>query len=142
LNKTLMNTLIVVSAVGSAFIGRWAVDGLFTRTSDHTKILMKAASELNENLPMTVDSETILVTTVGADETFKYVYKLTNSELSEINVTKFREYMQPTLYNSVCTADSMSEFRKMQITVIFSYLDVASKQITEMPVDTKDCKKA
>lgn len=142
MNKTLTNILVVAGAIGGAFIGKWAVEGVFTDTKDYSKILMNAANELNKNLPMMVDSETQLVSTIGYGDSFKYLYKLSNSDVSEINIVEFKKHMEPNLHNSVCSSDAMSEFRKMRIKVTYSYMDANSKQIVDIPIDTKDCEKA
>ncbi|EHC03911.1 hypothetical protein Sbal625DRAFT_4410 [Shewanella baltica OS625] len=121
--------------------GRWAVDGMFSKPTDYTTVLMEVANKINSNLPMTIDSETELVSTVGFKNSFTYKYKLINYDVSEMDVKKFKNEMIPKLQNSVCTSESMSEFRKMKIVVKYSYSDASHKEIAEFLVDTKNCEK-
>ena len=141
MNKIITYVLVVVGAIGGAMLGRWAVDGMFSKPTDYTTVLMEVANKINSNLPMTIDSETELVSTVGFKNSFTYKYKLINYDVSEMDVKKFKNEMIPKLQNSVCTSESMSEFRKMKIVVKYSYSDSSHKEIVEFPVDTKICEK-
>ncbi|MDT3281714.1 MULTISPECIES: hypothetical protein [Shewanella] len=141
MNKIIMYVFVVVGAIGGAMFGRWAVDGMFSKPTDYTTVLMEVANKINSNLPMTIDSETELVSTVGFKNSFTYKYKLINYDVSEMDVKKFKNEMIPKLQNSVCTSESMSEFRKMKIVVKYSYSDASHKEIAEFLVDTKNCEK-
>ncbi|MFB2637074.1 hypothetical protein ACE02P_03435 [Shewanella bicestrii] len=141
MNKIITNVLVVVGAIGGAVLGRWAVDGMLSKPTDYTSVLMEVANKVNSNLPMTIDSETELLSTVGFKNSFTYKYKLINYDVAEMNVEMFKNEMIPKLQNSVCTSESMSEFRKMKIVVKYSYSDSSHKEIAEFPVDTKSCEK-
>lgn len=139
---TWTKALTICAAIGGAFIGKWAVSGLFTQSpEDKTKLLMQAASEINANLPMNVDAETILLSTVGVQNKFTYNYKLPNYEKENLDITAFVEAIEPNVTNSVCTIEDMKAFRDMEIIVSYSYFDANQKQITEINVDTKECVK-
>jgi hypothetical protein len=139
---TWTNALTFVAIIGGAILGKWAVSGLFTQTAeDKTKLLMQAASELNANLPMNVDADTILFATVGVQNKFTYNYKLPNYEKENIDIPAFVNNMTPSITNSVCTIEDMQTFRNMEIIVSYSYFDADQKQITEINVDTKKCPK-
>ncbi|MDO6446124.1 hypothetical protein Q4493_10090 [Colwellia sp. 1_MG-2023] len=140
---TWTNTLTVAAVIGGAIIGKWTVSGLFTQsTEDKTKLLMQAASELNTNLPMNIDADTILFSTIGVQNKFTYNYKLPNYEKENIDIPTFVDNMKPNITNSVCTIEDMQTFRDMEIVVSYSYFDTNQKQITEINVDTKECPKA
>ncbi|MBO9492013.1 hypothetical protein J7384_16755 [Endozoicomonas sp. G2_1] len=139
---TWTKALTVVTAIGGAIIGKWAVSDLFTQsTEDKTKLLMQAASELNANLPMNIDADNVLFSTVGMRNEFIYNYKLPNYEKENIDIPAFLGNMKPTITNSVCTIECMQTFRNMEIIVSYSYFDANQKQITEIKVDTKECPK-
>jgi hypothetical protein len=139
LNKFTTNVLVVVGAVGGAMLGSWAVEGMFSKPTDYTTVLMQAANNINSNLPMTIDSDTELLSTVGFNNSFMYKYKLVSYDVSKMDVELFKKTMIPRIQNSVCTSESMSEFRKMKIVVIHSYSDSNHKEIAEFRVDTKSC---
>ena len=140
---TWTNVLTIVGAVGGAIIGNWAISGLFSGNTgeDKTKFLMSIASEINKNLPMNVDSETVLMATVGGKETFTYNYQLPNYEKDNLNLKTFVETMTPKVTNFVCTTEEMQAFRDLNIFISYSYYDTNHKQITEIKVDTNQCQK-
>ena len=134
------NLLTIVPAIIGALIGSWAVSGLFTKDeSDYSKMLMQTASKINESLPMNIDSETILVSTVGMDDFFSYKYQLTNVEANSINIEEFVKLMEPQLRNTVCTSEDLAAFRKIKIIVNYIYADHNNVHIVKIPVDTKTC---
>lgn len=141
-NITWTNAFTLVAAIGGAIIGKWAVSDLFTQTEeDKTKILMQAASELNVNLPMTIDEETILFATSGFKNKFMYSYQLPNYEKDNLDVNAFVDSMLPNINNFVCSTEDMKAFRDMEIIISYSYYDTNKKQITVIDVDTKKCPK-
>jgi hypothetical protein len=139
---TWMNTLTIVAAIGGAIIGKWAVSDLFTQSpEDKTAILMKTASEINANLPINVDSDTILFATSGVQNTFTYNYRLPNYEKENLDIDAFVDTITSNVTNSVCTIEDMKPFRDMEVVVSYSYFDTNQKQITVIDVDTKECPK-
>jgi hypothetical protein len=139
---TWTNALTVVGMIGGAIIGNWAVSGLFTQSpEDKTAILMQTASEINANLPMNIDSDTVLFATSGVQNTFTYNYRLPNYEKENLDINAFVVAMSPNITNSVCTTEAMKAFRDLEIVVSYSYYDVNQKQITVIKVDTKECQK-
>ena len=140
---TWTNALAIVGAIGGVFLGKWFASDLFTQSEqDQTKILMKTASELNANLPMSVDAETILFSTSGVQNKFVYNYQLPNYEVDNVDIDAFVDSMAPSLNNFVCTTEDMKAFRDMQIIVSYSYYDANKKQITVIDVDTTSCSKS
>jgi hypothetical protein len=139
---TWTNALTLVAVIGGAIFGQWAVSGLFTQTpEDRTKLLMHAASEINANLPMNIDSDTILFATIGAQNKFTYSYQLPNYEKDNLDINAFVDVMTPNIKNSVCTIEDMKAFRDLGIVVAYSYFDTNKKEITVINVDTKECPK-
>jgi hypothetical protein len=139
---TRRNALTFAAAIGGAIIGKWAVSDFFTQTEeDKTKILMQAASEINVNLPMTIDAETILFATSGVQNKFVYSYQLPNYEKDNLDINAFVDSMSPNVNNFVCTTEDMKAFRDMEIVISYSYYDTNNKQITAIEIDTKNCPK-
>jgi hypothetical protein len=142
LNKEFVNTSILLAILFFAFAGRLAIDVFSSKTynaEDNNKTLMRAASEINKNLPMNIDMDTVLVSTAGSDNTFRYVYKLINHNVDEIDLQDFNSGMTPRLFNWVCTSDPSAEFRKMKIKVVYSYIDFEGRKVVDIPIDTKEC---
>jgi len=139
---TWTSALTFVAVIGGAIIGKWAVSDLFTQSpEDKTKLLMQTASKMNANLPMNIDSDTILFATIGVQNKFTYNYQLPNYEKENLDIDAFVDAMSPNINNSVCTIDDMKAFRDLGIVVSYSYFDANKKQITVINVDTKECSK-
>ena len=139
---TWTNALTFVAVIGGAIIGKWAVSDLFTQSpEDKTAILMQVASEINANLPMNIDSDTVLFATMGGQNKFIYNYRLPKYEKENLDISAFVDVMTPNIQNSVCTTEDMKAFRDMGIVVSYSYFDTNQKQITEINVDTTECPK-
>ncbi|MDP5460467.1 hypothetical protein [Alishewanella sp. SMS8] len=142
MKKEFVNTSILLAILFFAFAGRLAIDVFSSKTydaEDNNKTLMRAASEINKNLPMTIDMDTVLVSTVGSGDTFRYLYKLINYHVDEIDLQDFNAGMAPRLFNWVCTSDTTAEFRKMKIKVVYSYVDFEDRKVVDIPIDTKEC---
>ncbi|SDK44810.1 hypothetical protein SAMN04488540_1402 [Ferrimonas sediminum] len=103
--------------------------------------LIQVSSEINANLPMNVDSETVLISTSGFNGAFKYNYQLPNFEVESMDVKEFVADMKLPLINAVCTTDDLKAFRDMKIVVSYSYYDSNKNQIAVIEVDTKECVK-
>lgn len=139
---TWKNALTFAAVIGAAIIGKWAVSDLFIQSpEDKTSILMQAASQINANLPMNIDAETILFATAGVHNKFVYNYQLPNVQKEQLDINAFVDAMSPNINNFVCTTKDMKAFRDLKIVVSYSYYDVNNKQLTSIDVDTKECLK-
>ncbi len=103
--------------------------------------LTYTASELNKGLPMMVDSDTRLDSTIALQNTFTYKYTMINYSLSDLDVAKFTEVMTKQITNSVCTTPDMAIFVKNKTLVNYIYFDKESKHLSKILVDTANCHK-
>lgn len=132
-------TLIVCGVVG-VVLGKWAMSEFFpSQEEKKDKALMAAANNINKNLPINVDSETILFSTTGGQNKFSYNYELLNTVKSGIDVEAFENAMRPYLTNAVCTTGDMAGFRDLGITVTYRYFDSDRIQFSQIDVDTTSC---
>jgi hypothetical protein len=100
-----------------------------------------SASELNKGLPMMVDSETRLDSTIALQNTFTYKYTMINYALSDLDVGKFTEVMTKQTTNVVCTTPDMANFIKNKTIVNYIYFDKDSKHLSKVLIDTANCPK-
>jgi len=101
--------------------------------------LHKAANHLNASLPMMVDAETRLDSTVAIQNSFNYRYTLIHSSIEKINIDKFTEVMNTQIFNNVCTNPDMAAFVNNKTQVNYYYVDSNSKHIAKISIDTKTC---
>jgi len=132
----------IVVGVAVFFAVQQGAKGLSGRTNDvrSAKFLSGVASEFNKNLPMQVDSETELLSTMGTEGTFTYVYRLINLTREEIDTESFVSEMQPNLTNYACNDPEVrKKFLNEEIDLEYKYLDMENIPIEVIPVTLSDC---
>ena len=102
-------------------------------------ILMQTASQLNQNLPMMVDAETRLDSTVGINKQIRYNYTMINYPVEKLDAQIVTEAMQPNLINYVCTTKEMEVFRKNDIPVAYAYYGKNGKYLMTITVQPSQC---
>jgi hypothetical protein len=138
--NTKLNIVLGACAIIGAIGGKWAISKFFnSELSDKKQLLIAAASEINESLPMNIDSETVLFSTSGSTNRFTYNYELVSHQKSEMNIEQFTNAMNPMITNAVCTKSSMQGFRDLDIVVSYKYFDSSRQEITTIDVDTTQC---
>lgn len=104
--------------------------------------LVKASSEHNKSLPMMVDSDTRLDTTIaGPGKEWTYMYTLVATDVKGITNEKINEVMGDKLRNSVCTMKEMEIFVRNEVTMKYKYRDNDGNYLGEVVVTPGDCKK-
>ncbi len=134
--------LVIVFAGGvGQIVGKSTTERFFDgkNESQLNSVLMHAASELNKNLPMMVDSETRLDSTVGINKQFRYNYTMINFLESEIDVPAFKEAMSPYVRNGVCTTEEMKVFVTNDVPVTYAYFDKDGKQFAIITIQPTEC---
>lgn len=136
--------LIVIAFAGGIgkLVGKSTSERFFDgkKESELNSVLMQAASQINQNLPMMVDSETRLDSTVGINKTFRYNYTMINYPVEELDPKGFSEAMRPQIVNSVCTTKEMEVFMKNGVPVTYAYHGKNGKQLTTITVEPSQCK--
>lgn len=103
------------------------------------EVLLKIASDMNESLPITVNSEINLVSIKSGDRMFRYNYQLINYTSTDapqevINSTK--QYA----FNQFCSERDTKQFRDHDVTVEYAYYGNDGKQITVVSITLSYCK--
>ena len=107
----------------------------------HSQVFLnQVAGRLNRSLPMMIDQETELVSTVGLESTFVYNYRLVNSSASEIDAAKLNELLRPQVTNGACTnPETRDQFLKRGVRLRYLYTDKDRAFITSFDVTAADC---
>lgn len=101
--------------------------------------LLKTASDLNSKLPVMVDSETRLDSTLGLNKTFRYNYTLVNHLSAELSAAQLDSTLGQKLLNNVCTSREMASFVDNGVAVSYAYFGNDGKQITVITVAPSQC---
>jgi hypothetical protein len=145
LSKTLAWAVVIVVVIFAGAIGKLIgqnttdrfLDGKREGTLDAT--LKQAATELNENLPMMVDADTRLDTSIGINGKFRYNYTLVNYTAEELDSNALKEAMRPKLVNSYCTVADMRTFVENNVPVTYAYSGKDGKEIVTITVTSEEC---
>lgn len=133
--------VIIFSGAIGKLVGKGAVDSYYSGKKEGfiDEALLKAASEINSKLPMMVDSETRLDSTVGLTKSFRYNYTLINYASSGVSASDLNSGLSQKLINNVCTNKEMQIFVKNGVTVSYAYFGNDGKQVTIISVAPSQC---
>lgn len=133
--------VLIAATVAGRYIGKAGVESYLD--SQHAEnvdaALMKAASDMNAGLPMMVDAETRLDSTMGIDRRFRYNYTLINYAADELDANAIRENMTPSLNNTVCSTGDMKYFVDNEVPVTYAYYGKEGTEILAITVETANC---
>jgi hypothetical protein len=105
------------------------------------QILIKTSVELNKQLPMEIDSNTRLDTTLVYKNEIKYLYTLYTLNSAEIDAAMLKKTYEPNLINGVCTSENTSKLLKHGCKFIYIYRSKEGKEVLRMSVDKSKCDK-
>ena len=121
--KTIGIAAVVVSAVGM-IAGNLGYDYISSRFNSIDKQLMRIAGEMNESLPMMLDSDTRINSVIaGTGKTMKYNMTLVNYAESELVIDELKEALAPTILNVIKTSPSIQPLRDEKVTFAYVYYD-------------------
>ena len=134
--------VVVFSGEIGKMVGKSTSERFFEgkKESELNSVLMQAASQINKNLPIMVDTETRLDATVGINKQFRYNYTLVNYTAEELDPNAIIEAMEEKIINSVCTTKEMEVFVNNGVPVTYAYHGKNGKQLTTITVQPVQCK--
>lgn len=138
-----IGTVVVILFAGAIgkVVGKSAVDSYYAGKQEGItdELLLKTASDLNAKLPMMVDSETRLDSSVALNRSFRYNYTLVNYTSFDVSASDLRNALEQKLINNVCTTSEMQVFMKNGVTVGYAYYGKDGRQITVISVSPAQC---
>lgn len=137
--------LIVVAFAGSIgkLVGKSTVQSFSEGKKEGAfeEVLTKTANQMNGRLPMMVDKETRLDTTVGGPgKKFTYLYTFVNYSSQEISSQKLNSSLSQNIRNGACSAKEMEVFFKNDVQVTYKYRGKDGLIIGDIIVNPGDCK--
>ncbi|MEO8001765.1 MAG: hypothetical protein ABI644_07805 [Arenimonas sp.] len=104
--------------------------------------LVQAASETNKTLPMMIDKETRLDSTIaGPGKQWTYFYTLVNYEAGDTTNEQINEILGDKIRNSFCSMKEMKLFIEHEVTMKYKYSAKDGVYLGEVVVTAMDCKK-
>ena len=148
--KPIVKILIAASALltiiflgtTSNVSGRFSSEKFFygMKQGELDSVLIKMANKFNESLPMMINLDTRLDSTIGINKQFRYNYTMVEYTTDELDVNYFRKKTQPKLINMVCTTAEMRGFVSNGVPVIYAYHTNDGEPLTIFTVDPSQCK--
>ncbi len=135
--------LVIIFAGGiGKLVGKSTSESFFEgkKASELNTALIQTASQINQNLPMMIDSETHVDSTIGLNKQFRYNYTMVNYSAEELNPKGFTKAMQSQLINRVRTTKEMEVLMKNDVPVTYAYHGKSGKQFTTITVLPSQCK--
>jgi hypothetical protein len=103
------------------------------------KALVKVSSDINRTLPMMLEKDTRLDTTIpGPGKRFTYVNTIVNYELAQIDTVKMRQALTPNIIANYKTQKDMESFRKDGVMLCYRYKDKNGVFLIQVETDPKD----
>lgn len=101
------------------------------------KVMMQAASKINESCPIMVDQDTRLDNAVALpDNILQYNYTLVNWVKDSVDLKAFEDYMQPVIMNNVKTNPDLKVYRENKTTMAYNYKDMNGVFITKISISS------
>ena len=122
--------LIVLAATIGSIMGKYIIDGISGKQNIFDRNLMETANQLNKNLPIMLDSETRLDSTMALpDKKFSYYFTVVNYSVDELDIENFENIMEPKILNNIKTNSDLKQFRDNKVTMIYFYKDKNGNEI-------------
>ena len=154
-----MQAVVVVSLLlvyGSAFAGKGGIGALFgsliggaaghavgkasSQRMTIDEAIVKLASEMNKQLPMTIDRDTRLDNiSPGVGRQFTYNYTFVNSRSQDFDRSGWYKEASPVLRKRICTNADMDVFFKNGVSVSYSYQGKDGGHVGKVTISPNDC---
>jgi hypothetical protein len=130
--------LLLVAMAFGKIIGRSVGNSATKPNID--KVLSQAASQVNANLPMMVDKETRLDTTMGGPgKRFTYFYTFPAYASTELDASEVHSLLSSTVPKNVCGSTDMKPMFKLGVTAIYVYRGNDGAEVTRLSITPQSC---
>ncbi len=138
--KKIISIIITIAAIAAgSMIGKSVVTSFFGPDESFDKALAKAASDLNATLPMMVDKETRLDSSMGGPGmVFTYNYTLINYTKDQLNIEALKKELRPSILNYAKTDPSMQGFRDADVKLVYRYKDKNSAFLFDISIQPEE----
>ncbi len=100
---------------------------------------MEASQQINKQLPMMVDSETRLDTTICAGKHVLYKYTMIGLSAKDLDIISFNDEIKTMLVKNQCSNENMVKMLKFGVQYSYMYQDRDGNLITTINIDKRAC---
>ena len=105
------------------------------------KFLNKAASKINENLPMRINNFLRVDNVFARNKNIIYNYTILNSDKKNYTSEFFKQRVEKKVKIRTCSSKGTKTFLKYDVTVSYDYYDLNGKFIYGIDTTKSDCAK-
>lgn len=139
----IIGLLIVIAFAGSIgkIIGKSTVKNYEQGKADGAieEILIEITKKINSQLPIMVDPETRLDTTICYGKQMHYKYTMVNYSENELDKEAFQNEMATMLAKNQCNNENMVKMLKMGVKYYYNYFDKNGILIATIIISKKNC---
>ncbi len=135
--KGVAKTTVQVAA--DTIIEKAIIDSHYKEQKSSQSFLLQVASEINKDLPIMVDRETMLSNVSTDNNTLVYNYVLVNYSSVEINPNVFIPTMGRALNNYVCSNPYTQKLLNSGVSLHYFYTSKDHIFIGEVRISSSDC---
>lgn len=136
-NQTYTSVIIAIFAAIFSVGGRYAVNHF--GGNELEIVLNKSSMELNKSLPVQIDANTELFSTLATNNEFIYNYRLVNSLQSELDMNLFDKNVKPLVFNQVCSTPDARKLLNKDVIMKYRYHDKVKVFIQEIEITKNQC---
>ena len=137
----MLGVIAIAGGIGKE-VGRSAVSKYISDRNDGAleETIRQASNQLNSRLPMMVDKDTRLESTMpGPGKKWTYLYTLVSMRSTEVTQQQIKDVLGPTIKNGVCTSKEMQVFVKNGVQIVYRYRGSDGAIIGDVTVNSSDC---
>jgi len=141
MKKTITSIILFIILVIAGTIGKKVyLEFLSPKMKiSYNTILMKAASEINKNCPIMVDSETRLDNASGGTKNeITYNYTFVNHNKSELDIIELKNSLRPNIVEGVKTNPDLKGFRENKVIMKYRYKDKEGSYLFDIVITPQD----
>jgi len=106
----------------------------------NTEAFLQAASnKINSSLPMNIDAETRLDSSVGVDSQMRFNFTMLNYSAKQLDVDAFKQTVTQRMFDNVCGTDKMAVFLEKGISVTYAYSGNDGELFHEISIQPGEC---
>lgn len=108
--------------------------------AEFDKEMIETSRQINRQLPMMVDQETRLDTTVVLNREFYYKYTLINYKGNDVDKSRLYEWAESALKASFCDNDNIKKVLRVGVKFNYIYYGKDGIQIIIVTLDSNKCR--
>ena len=130
----------IVRSLRPAAVSLLLVVTLSSRQKDVSAMLSEVADSANHRLPMMLDSETEVTSTVALNHVLQYNYRLVRLDAANADGAALKAKLQNQIRDRGCNSPVLrNKLLRKGITVRFAYSDSSNQELFTIGLEPKDC---